>query len=83
MTVATREIASKDTAANRALGQLPPHHRLPLVRARDLYLAGGDDDRLEITYADIAGHADYVISRIKTSVEAGAAPSSTGPGERP
>jgi hypothetical protein len=48
-TVETGEISSKDAAAEWALAQLPPHHRPPLARARDLYLNGGygewDDDR--------------------------------------
>jgi hypothetical protein len=65
MTVATEEIRSKDVAATWALGQLPAQHRLPLERARDLYLTGGDEDWPDITHASIAAHANYVMGGIK------------------
>jgi streptomycin 3"-adenylyltransferase len=67
MTVVTGEIRSKDATAKWALGRLPPQHRLPLARARDLYVTGGGEDWPEITHASIAAYADYVIGRIRAS----------------
>ena len=65
-TVATGEIRSKDAAADRALTQLPPGQRNVLVRARDLYLAGGYGpwDDMDAVRA----HAAFVISEIERLV---------------
>lgn len=66
-TVATGEIRSKDAAAEWALRELPPEHRPPLARARDLYVSGTDDGWVEIATASITAYADYASTKIEAA----------------
>jgi streptomycin 3"-adenylyltransferase len=62
-TLATREIRSKDSAADWTLARLPEEHRAVLRRARSVYL-GEEDER----WADLAGgirpYGDYLAAEI-------------------
>lgn len=62
-TLGTGEIRSKHEAADWALARLPANHRAVLVRARDLYLAGGYGpwDDMEA----VRSLADLVIGEIQ------------------
>lgn len=64
LTMATGAITSKDEAAAWALQRLPDEHRGVLDRARDLYLAGEDDDWTDVRGA-VFEHAAYVVAEIE------------------
>jgi predicted nucleotidyltransferase len=60
-TLATNEIRPKDAAAAWAIDSLPKEHRNLMVLARDLYLAGIDDDR---QWANLAPEARALAAHI-------------------
>ena len=67
-TVATGEIRSKDAAADWAAAQLSAAEAAPLLRARDAYLAGGDEAWDELMPAARAT-AELLASRVRSSAQ--------------
>jgi predicted nucleotidyltransferase len=63
-TVATREIRSKDAAAEWALPRLPEEHRAVLSRARRIYLDGEEEQWHDLARR-VRPHADYVAAEIR------------------
>jgi predicted nucleotidyltransferase len=63
-TLVTGIIGSKDEAAAWAAERLPDEHRGVLDRARELYLAGADDDWSPVLPA-VHAHADRVLAEIE------------------
>ncbi len=63
-TMETGEIGPKDTAADWALGRLPPEHREVLARARAIYL-GEEDDRWDDLRPRVRPYADHVAGEIR------------------
>lgn len=63
-TVATGVIRSKDVAAEWALPRLPEEHRLPLERARAIYL-GHAAERWDDLWPEVRAHADHVVGEIR------------------
>lgn len=64
----TRELRSKDAAADWALERLPPEHRPVLARARAIYL-GDEPERWDDLGPAVRAHAEHVagvIERIDT-----------------
>lgn len=63
-TLETGTVSSKDVAAAWVLERLPDAHRAVLVRARELYLLGADDDWAPVMAA-VHAHADVVVAEIE------------------
>jgi hypothetical protein len=64
-TVATDVISAKDEAAAWAILQLPEEHRGVLIRAREMYLDGWDEDDGGDRKSDVRAHAAYVVAEIE------------------
>jgi len=63
-TVVTREIRSKDAAADCALPELPEKHRAVLSRARTIYL-GDQEEQWHDLAGSVRPHAEYVAGEIR------------------
>lgn len=64
LTTATGEIASKDRAAEWALGRLPEEHRPVLARARAIYL-GDEEERWDDLEPLLRAHVAYAVAEIE------------------
>lgn len=68
-TVVTGEIASKDQAAAWAIDRLPGHHRDVLIRAREMYLEGWDEEDWGDRAPAARAYAEHVIVEIERAVD--------------
>jgi streptomycin 3"-adenylyltransferase len=69
-TLATREIRTKDGAADWALARLPPEHRAVLQHARAVYL-GEDEDDWDVLRDRVRPHVERVLDEIHRVTRAG------------